>query len=420
MLQPWGGGPEPADNEFMRRLFRHWDTEHQRVLTLPNLVNGFAQIKGTRDIMTNIAYFFDLYDDDADGKVDRDGILKMSEALLFLGRRGLSMEIRSPSLSPNLSEDREPVMTKDEQFLSSVSAFIRRCFEYADPDAVAGMATTKAPPAPPPPLEVTKGMEEFAIGDDDDEDEDLLDIGPSSPVKTRASRSNTLIKQGEAIKLPPVPSESKPNTHKANAALDPANPLFISLPTFRMVILADEILESFFDTGLANTFLLADQPIPSSASSLASFTTFANLGARSVGASAAAGVAAAGGAVLPPGKGLRGMLDSIVNDGMRVAGEVRRRMEEAQKELDRAGAGATQDESEEDEDDTDLGRAKSMDGRSILSTDHDLLGSAEVEAIDSNGLSGQKSPVPSLLDDDKSVKTLASGSSGEKTVEFER
>jgi hypothetical protein len=410
MLQPWGGGPEPADNEFMRRLFRRFDTDHKKSLTLQNLVNGFAEVKGMRDIMANIAYFFDLYDDDGDGKIDRDGILKMSEALLFLGRRGLDIgDATSPTTPNKQGIVQDSTMSKDEQFLSAVSSFIRRCFEYADPDAVAGIPTQKAAPL----QESTKGMEQFTIGDDD---EDLVDLGPSSPVQPRATEPSPTERSKETLKLPPVPSEVKPNTHAANAALDPANPLFISLPTFRMVILADEILESFFDTGFANTFHLADQPIPSSASALASFTTFANLGARTVGASAAGAAGAAAG-VLPPGKGLRGMLDSIVTDGLRVAGEVRKRMEEAQRELDRAGAGA-QEESDDEQD--DVGGGAGSDGRSIRSTDHELLDTAEAEAVGmSNGSEKEVDSVPNLMDEDVG-KGGGAGKGGEKVVEFER
>ena len=72
----------------MRRLFRRWDTDMNDSLSLQNVVTGFAQAKGTKDIMSNISYFFELYDDDGDGRVDREGILRISEALLFLSRRG--------------------------------------------------------------------------------------------------------------------------------------------------------------------------------------------------------------------------------------------------------------------------------------------------------------------------------------------
>jgi hypothetical protein len=47
------------------------------------------------------------------------------------------------------------------------------------------------------------------------------------------------------------------------------------------------------------------------------------------------------------------MLDNIVTDGMRVAAEVRRRMEEAQREVDRGAVTRGTDEAREEEDDDD-------------------------------------------------------------------
>jgi hypothetical protein len=399
VLSPWGAGPDPADHEFMRRLFRRWDADGTKSLNLHDLVVGFAQVKGTRDIMTNIAYFFDIYDDDGDGKVDRDGILKMSEALLFLGRKGLNMQVSSPTTPQKTAA--EDGLSKNEVFLSAVSSFIRRCFEYADPDGVEGGNST---------TEAEKNLDQFGIGDDDDDD--LIDTNsvPGSPVRTRASRSNTLNK--EVLNLPPVPGEDKPNTYKANLALDPANPLFISLPTFRMVILADETLEAFFDSGFANTFHLADQPIP--APSLTTLTTFSSLRA----AAPLGAAAAATGAVLPPGKGLRGMLDSIVNDGMRVASEVRRRMEEAQRELDRASAeaaktGGGKKDSEDDDEEDEHGGGEG-----------DLLEGAEAAALDSSSMRAPSlldEPVPVPAESGKANEAGTGNSTvGEAKVEFER
>jgi len=360
-LTPWGGGPEPADHEFIRRLFRRWDTEGQKALTLQNLVTGFAQVKGTHDIMANIAYFFDLYDDDQDGKVDRESILKMSEAFLFLGRKGLDIPTLHSPAPKQPGGDMHA--SKDEQFLSAVSSFIKRAFEYADPDGLANMEVRRRDPEAE---EASKAMEAFAIGDSDEE-EDLVDLGGSKTPSKSRSRANTLDPKKEVLNLPPVPSEDKPHTHAANLALDPAHPLFISLPTFRMVILADEILESFFDCGFSHTFHLADAPIAPALS----LTTFTNLG-RTAALATGAATSATAGVILPPSKGLRGMLDNIVSDGMRMAGEVRRRMEEAQREVERASG------PREDDDEEEKGEG---DGKSVLSNDMDLLEDAVAEGV---------------------------------------
>lgn len=386
----------------MRRLFSSWDTDEAGVLGLQNVVSGLARIKGTRDIMSTLSYFFDLYDDDRDGKVDREGILRISEALLFLSRRGLSGGPSPSGSTNNLAQsefmpDGTPIRreNKDEQFLSSVSAFIRRCFEYADPDQAPAHANDSIPvisPALAPQEEELENPDAFSIGDDDD---DLLDLGDqdsakpisaaSTPTKETQPDLSTSLTSPTSDKLAFGQTTSNKNA-AANAALDPNHPLYITLPTFRMVVLADEVLESFFDSGFPNSFHLADAPLPSSTvTSTSNLTTFTSAMPKGV-AQPAISPGGPGAGVVAPGKGLRGMLDNIVTDGMRVAAEVRRRMDEAQKELDR-GAVTRGTEDEEDEDEGDEG------GR-------DLLEGADAEAGNESATAqGKREDLPSLLDE---------------------
>ena len=512
-MSPWGNGPEPADHEFLRRLFRKWDFDSSSALTLQNVVTGLARIKGKRDIMGTINYFFELHDDDGDGKVDREGILRMSEALLFLSRRGLEGALdRATAPNGMMTEGMVtpgadvPDQSINERFLGSVSAFIRRCFEYADPDhpnnqnsqqpaqqqqaashqednliaiddddddAAAGLADPDA----------------FAIGDDDDDfdddeenDHDLLAMdSPTVSPKLAAMRpkdtatttsSSSLQPQPSSLHLDPSSSStasssisnnnngnngnngnndeedhrrrvSRQQSEKANIALDPNNPLHITLPTFRMVVLADELLEQFFESSFPCSFHLVEGINMSSSSSGSSNTAgsasgygggvggalgsaFSNVGF--FGGAAAAGGSSQQGGGAGAGRGLRGVLDNIVTDGMRVAAEVRRRMEEAQRELEknamqaggsgsgsgssgqqrRAGGGG--DDEDDDEDDggpvegLSLGGGNSsgaggggagsgsgsaapsiMEGRTrggVRSSDRDLLTGADAEASD--------------------------------------
>ncbi|KAL1585180.1 hypothetical protein WHR41_06516 [Cladosporium halotolerans] len=370
----WGSGPEPAEHEFMQRLFSRWDVDGAGALSLQNVVGGLAPIKGDRDIMSSISYFFELYDDDQDGKVDREGILRISEALLFLSRRGLSSPASS-AVEVEVGPDGQP-RNKDEQFLGAVSAFIRRCFEYADPDH----------PSHQTEKEATEDLDKFALGDDDeDAGDDLMDLKEESEEKTEdtpaddSKPSEVTSPSAADDSMLARPSENtfgqtaKPHqAATANAALDPSSPVHITLPTFRMLVLADETLEYFFDSGFANSFHLADAPLPSS-----TVTSQSLLGQQSQALGApkdampALSPGGAGAGVVPPGKGLRGMLDNIVTDGMRVASEVRRRMDEAQKEIDKgASTRGTEDDSDDDEDEA---------GR-------DLLEGAEADA----GIAGRK------------------------------
>ena len=234
-------------------------------LTLQNVVNGLAKVKGTKDIMASISYFFDLYDDDGDGRVDREGILRMSEALLFLSRRGLEWP-SEPVTSPTEDTHFGSREARDEQFLGSISSFIRRCFEYADPDSASNQdklaAETNLIDIASP------GPDAFSIGDDDNEEEDLVSIDPKDP-RGRSSTGGTskapTIASTAATSIDPQhgnteTSPERKRSHAANAALDPAHPLYITLPTFRMVVLADEALEAFFESAFANSFRLSDAP----------------------------------------------------------------------------------------------------------------------------------------------------------------
>lgn len=367
-MSPWGSGPEPAEHEFMQRLFARWDVEEAGALSLQNVVSGLAPIKGDRDIMSSISYFFELYDDDNDGKVDREGILRISEALLFLSRRGLSSPASS-STEVELGPDGHP-RNKDEQFLGAVSAFIRRCFEYADPDH----------PSRQEEKDTAEDLDKFALGDDDeDAGDDLMDLKDEGTEKTD-KRDDLLADETQAeVTSPSAADDSmlarpsdltfgqtkKPEAAAANAALDPSSPVHITLPTFRMLVLADETLEYFFDSAFANSFHLADAPLPSSTvtstsllgqhqqSMLAASASKETMPALSPGG--------AGAGVVPPGKGLRGMLDNIVTDGMRVATEVRRRMDEAQKEIDK-GASTRGTEDDDDDDDEEEGGRDLLEG----------------------------------------------------------
>jgi hypothetical protein len=389
-MSPWGSGPEPADHEFMQRLFRRWDVDVADSLSLQNVVTGFAHVKGTKDIMSNIAYFFELYDDDGDGRVDREGILRISEALLFLSRRGFSNS-SSPTTSISDIRNGSPERgNRDEQFLSSVSAFIRRCFEYADPDHLNNQGNHSL-------NEANSDLDNFSIGTDDEDD--LIDFGsePSTPIATKSSASTFSQATNESNSFSPtngltpietntsIDSTEAERTEKAraaNLALDPNKPLHITLPTFRMVILADEVLEQFFEVGFSSSFRLADAPLTSHGSSSSNLTTFANAGKQLSGAASGLGgvVGGAGAGIVPPGKGLRGVLDNIVSDGMRVAAEVRRNWDEAQKEMDKE-AKQGRDEDEEDEE-------------QLNAKDLDLLEGAETAGVDTTR---EASVVPDLL-----------------------
>lgn len=434
LLSPWGSGPEPTDHEFMKRMFRRWDVDSSSTLTLQNVVTGLAHIKGKRDIMGTITYFFELYDDDGDGKVDREGILRMSEALLFLSRRGLEGTLSNSSSSPSNGADSDGSIsppiggTINERFLGSVSAFIRRCFEYADPDH---------PINQDPSLRKTElGQSEssnesqeadagaFAIGDEDEDDEDEEDLlafegPPGSPKSPGATSSTDAI--SPAVGKPNTRNElkrsvSKAQSEKANVALDPSNPLHITLPTFRMVVLADELLEQFFESSFPSSLHIIEG-LPNQPSSLTTFSSL-SLGRAAISPVPVSQAVAAGGA----GRSLRGVLDNIVTDASRVAAEVRRRMEEAQRELEKNALPGQKDEEEEEEEEvpgrTAGGYGGDPERRSVRSSDRDLLDGADAEA---GAVKGQEGTGQSLIDIDveQAGDSKAASSATQRIVEFD-
>ena len=439
-LSAWGDSPEPADHDFMQRLYGKWDVTQLGALTLQHIVNGLARLKGTTDIMNSMSLFFDLFDDEGTGKVDREGILRMSESLLFLSRRGFDGAltpsdtmngIASPT-SPNGMQSDMPKLSTNERFLGSISAFIRRCFEYADPDQPTDATN-----------QVSDNLSAFAIGSPIDEPEDLLDLkSTTSNTKTYSAPKTTSedplsrpTPPGSPLAPPPnrtSGSNSRAASH--NLALDPSKPLHITLPTFRMVILADELLEQFFETFFPQSFHLSDTPnastisLPSSTLS-GNLTTFTNLGTpvknliSGTSNKMIIDIGSAGGIVEPGSRGVRGLLDNIVNDGMRMATEMRKRMDDAQREYDRNLREQGQRPYRDDEDDDD----EEYDEKSAKK-DEDLLEGAEVQSIRTTGSGrhrensgGESSSVSGPSSETASIDAVSilDVDGPEKKVEFE-
>lgn len=445
-LSPWGAGnATPADHEFMRRLFKRWDVTGSGELTLSDVVSGLAHIKGSHDIMGSITYFFELYDDVGDGKVDREGILRISEALLFLSRRGLEGSLEPPPTPSNAQQNggSKSHGSPDERFLSSVSAFIRRCFEYADPDR------PHAVQSEPDLIDIEKPEVEedvksepdlqdpdsFGIGSDSEEEGDLLDLEDKKPEPISKKEEKSLPKTPPQQQKHRVVTQQK--SEAANAALDPSNPLHITLPTFRMVVLADELLEQFFESSFPHSFhILASGSEVSTPARGSTLTTFANLGFGGGLKSPAPGVGGTGSAgAVPPGKGLRGVLDNIVTDGMRVAAEVKRRVDEAQKDVERNALNRDDDEEEDEMVDYSqpvpgggLRVRGDSDGRSMRSVrsvqegDRDLLEGADAEAGEVAEAGGMGSVSVVEMESLRISPSLEGGetSKGKGKVEFEQ
>ncbi|ODV58053.1 GTPase-activating protein MDR1, partial [Ascoidea rubescens DSM 1968] len=255
---------------FLSRLFLKFAKDRNGSLSLNELIRVINRLV-CRDLMKSLENFFKLYDTQNTGFIDKDGILQMSEGLLYLTTKlseGLLFdkitekkiqnaydkkfnsfqeeiekkinEIFSNTQAKVLPE--EIIIDKKiyqheqmERYLLAASNFIQRAFEYAQP----------VEPIEKNLLQIDDLNNDFAL------------------------------------------------TLKANKALND-KPLIMDLATFRMVILADETYELFF----TNT-------LPDSIQVKGFHSSNDNRDNRK----------------------LRDMLDSLFADGRRMANEVRKRID---------------------------------------------------------------------------------------------
>ncbi|KAI5965945.1 GYP2 [Candida pseudojiufengensis] len=300
-----------GDSDFLNRLFKSWDVEKVNQLTFSELVIGLNSLIDP-DLMTSMSNFFQLYDTNNDGKIDREGILRISEDLLDITtpwkeghlldditRAAVDDEVAENlirqsngkndeviDLPPHMEVDREKIAAQQaERYLQAASNFINRAFEYAQP-----------------------------------EEEEIL-------LKDLAID----------------------NKLSHNAALDPNHPVYLNLPTFRMVILADETYELLFSATFRDSIHL-DRELNDS-----KFI-----------------------------RNLRDMFDGLLADGKKVATKVRMRMDSRASQMTNNSSGSSiksksntskEEEDEEDERDDDFGII------SIDEKDKDLILATEAQSL---------------------------------------
>ncbi|KAG9071125.1 hypothetical protein KI688_008668 [Linnemannia hyalina] len=186
---------------FISRLFERFDENGSGILSLQEVTTGLGDIIHG-DMMSRMQLFFDMHDLNKDGTLNRDEILGMSESLLFIYR-----------------------YDDGDTYLPAISNFIRNAFEFAEK------------------VEPVK-KEEFVVEDEDDDDEDE---DSKKSKETKEDESGT-----EAS------SASKPTTNGTTPQPQEEPEIQMSLPSFRMVVLADETLERLFDSGFSDSFKLLE------------------------------------------------------------------------------------------------------------------------------------------------------------------
>ncbi|SCV04310.1 LAME_0H17436g1_1 [Lachancea meyersii CBS 8951] len=303
--------------DFLKRVFARWDRSSIGELSLSDVVYGLDGLLSA-DIMSTINNFFAFFSQPGVEEVTGEGILQLSEALLFLtdawrsGRcvdqltkraieddiaeslveksSGHGEAINDFELPSGVTIDEEKYKQEQtERYLRAASSFLQRSFEYAR-------------------------------ASEPEEEIDLLDLSDN---------------EGESSEH----KKKKWETLKANAALDPGKRSVMNLATFRMIILADETYEMFFATTLRASIHVDEK------------------------------VASLDGRV----SGLKNMFDGLLADGKRVASQVRRRVDSvATRNSASSGSVMESSENQEEVDDFSTGHAYEHDEllkNDLISTD---------------------------------------------------
>lgn len=206
--------PLPVQTHFLHRLFDHWDPAGHGLLSLADLVAGLDQLVDP-DLMALMAHFFALYDPKNRGKIDRDTILQMLEDLLYI-----TLPWKDGRLLDRLTQvEIEKYATKQVR---------QRQLELGD-----DYATDLGSQTPEKPIEVDRTPFEAA------------------QVERYLQAASTFIQHAFEYAQPDeekllMPELAMDLAISHNAALNPNTPVVLTLPTFRMVILADETYELFF------------------------------------------------------------------------------------------------------------------------------------------------------------------------------
>ncbi|KAG7661951.1 GYP2 [[Candida] subhashii] len=304
----------PKSHTFMKRLFTAWDNEQQQALSFGDLLLGLNKLVES-DLMTSMSNFFELYDSNHDGKVDREGILQMSEDLLFV-----------------TSVWKDGIMF-DELTQHEIEN------EYVDEIMAHGVPTTKNNGD----IEVKLQAGGFDIHREKFENKQVERYLRAASTFIQRAFEYAQPYQEEEVLIKELSIVDEKIRH--NAALDPQKPVFLNLPTFRMVILADETYELLFSSTLRCATHL-DMPLDSK--------------------------------VGDPIRNLRDMFDGLVADGRKVATKVRLRMDSRAGNNPNSSSVSTKSKEEEEEDeeaDDDFGVI------SIDESDKDLLMATEAQVL---------------------------------------
>lgn len=259
---------------FLHRLYKNWSHESGE-MSLSTLIVGFDKII-ENDLMDSLSNFFSLYDTKNTGRIPKETVLELAEDLIFITtpwREGLIFDtIANRELEDQIAEK----LVQKREALIAQGVEIGDDEEIALPDEVKFDEEKWKTKQSVRYLSASSSFLQLAFKyaqPYENPDEPLIDLNDGGD------------KQIESI------------TH--NKALDPTHPVYITPSMFRMIILANETYSSFFENQFWKSF---DLDTPS------------NIGNSMFGGMVG---------------NIRGMVNNVMADGVRVANQVKKRMDDA-------------------------------------------------------------------------------------------
>ncbi|KAJ1969966.1 GTPase activating protein (GAP) [Dispira parvispora] len=217
------------------------DIEVSAVATSEDMTLSFADVVAQLghllhlDMMSLMDFFYVLHDVTGQGRLSREDVYQVSESLLYLFRNN-----------------------EDDQHLDSVSKFLQRAIQYAETGRF--------------DMRVGKYVsEKDAAHFEEEERQSFPSNSPSSEEGAETATGNAPLVVLEDLDQPQSLAPSVPSPRSPTASLpSPRTPVLntfsyaLSPSAFRMIILADEFMESYMDHGFRDTFAVT----PGSASGL--------------------------------------------------------------------------------------------------------------------------------------------------------
>lgn len=288
-IVPWVNMERETKDQssFLKRLYKNWSNENGE-MSLESLVVGVNKIVN-RDLMNALSNFFSLYDTENTGRINKETVLEVAEDLIFITTPWRDGKIFDTIANRELEDQIAEKIVQRRKNLIEKGVEVSETEEISLPDEVKFDEDKWKTKQSVRYLSASSSFLQLAFKyaqPYENPDENLINLDDDD--------GDLNDKRKESI------------TH--NKALDPTHPVYITPSMFRMVILANETYSSFFENQFWKSFDL-DSP-------------------GNITDSVFGGMVG----------NIRGMVNNVMADGVRVASQVKKKMGDSRIRADTAAS----------------------------------------------------------------------------------